>query len=283
MKTNKTLFNHIRILPISLLSVLLIACDGLDLDSIDDTPNDLSFSSSELNQNVLFSPLLLSNSGLNDTRDGFIALFKSTSELNEIEFRSANVDGRILVGDYNWTIVDEKLQVTYPDSIICTSTKTSESGSQLNATATCEGGDPVNDRIQGSLRKPITFNNNDLATRTIMIDSNASGEQIEFMSDGGFEITQLDSNGNELSTTTESGIYNEASGFNNVVRVHNLDDNSDEFRLLVLLDGNLSSGIMLELRYIKSTNALDEARIYTINADNQWATNSLYDNINNDN
>jgi len=282
MKINKRLINQIRLLPITILSIFLIACDGLDIESIDNTPNDLTFSSSELNQSVLFSPLLLSNSGLNESRDGFIALFESTSELNQIEFRSANIDGRILVGDYDWSIVDDRLQVSYPNNVVCTSRKTSESGSELNASSTCDGGDPANDRIQGNLRKPVTFNDNSLATRTITIDSDDSGEKIEFMSDGNFEITQLDSSGNELSTTTESGTYNEASGFNNVVKVDNLDDNSNEYRLLILLDGSLSSGTILELRYIESTSALEEARIYIINADNQWRTNSLYDVINND-
>jgi len=280
---NIMLKSRIQILVIIFLSLSLIACDGLDFESIDATPDELNFSSAELNKGILFSQLLLRNSGTNDTRDGFIALFKSASALDEIEFRSADTDGRILIGDYAWDIVNERLQVSYPNNVICTSRKTSESGSELNVTATCDNGDPANDRIQGNLRKPVTFNNNSLATRTVVIDSDDSGEKIEFMSNGNFEITQLDTLGNEIPSTTESGTYNNASNLNNVVRVDNMDENSDEYRLLILLDGNLTSGTILELNYIESSNLLDEARIYIIKADNRWGTNSFYSNIFTDN
>ncbi len=120
----------LNILIITFLSLNLGACDGLDFDSVTDPVDESkTFTRSELAFNVVFSSLLLNDSGFSTNRDGFIVLFNSSSDLDEIELRDSDNDDA-LVGNYAWTIVDNELQVTYPNGITCTSTKTSETSSE---------------------------------------------------------------------------------------------------------------------------------------------------------
>jgi len=272
----------LKTLLISLFSLSLISCDGLDIDSLDDSASeDRRFTRSELAFNVVFSSLLLNDSGFSTSRDGFIALFKSTSELDEIEFRHTDNDSA-LVGTYSWTIVNNDLQVTYPNGITCTSTKTSETSSQYTATSSCDGGEPNNDRISNTLNIPIPFDEDDLKGRSIAIENDDDDKRIEFFSNGNFEIRDLDSNGNEISGSTESGIYEEITDLNNVIALNNTS--SGESSLLVLLEGSMSLGTMLELRYTNTTrDTLKEARIYSIDSNTEWDTDSIYDDIEIDN
>ena len=269
-------------LLISLFSLSLSACDGLDFDSLNDTVDeDRRFTRSELAFNVIFSSLLLNDSGFSTNRDGFIVLFNSSADLDEIELRNGN-DDSVLVGNYPWTIVNDVLQVTYPNGSTCTSTKTSETTTQYTATSRCDGGEPNIDRISNTLNIPIAFDDEDLEGRSIIIENDDDDQIIEFFSNGNFEIRDLDVNGDEITNTIETGTYGESADFNNVVILDNLD--TGQSNLLVLLDGSLSSGTMLQLDYTDITrDTLKEVRIYTIDSNNQWDTDSLYDDINIDN
>ena len=272
MRTN---FKSVLII---LFSISLSACEGFDFDSdVGSSSPDHTFTRSELAFNVLFSSILLNDSGLISNRDGFIVLFNSSADLDEIELRDNDNDD-VLVGNYAWTIVNDELQVTYPGGITCTSTKTSDTSTQYTATSTCDGGEPDNDRITSTLNKPITFDEDDLSSRTVNIDNGSDDKRIDFFSNGTFEITDLDSNGDEVSSTTKSGVFNN-SDFNNVVKLVNSDSITDEYSLLVLLEGSLTTGTMLHLRYTASTDTLNEVLIYTIDTNNRWDMDSLYDTI----
>jgi len=267
-------------LIITFLSLSLAACDGLDFDSVTDPIDETrSFTRSELAFNVVFSSLLLNNSGFNTNRDGFIVLFNSTSDLDEIELRDSDNDD-VLVGNYAWTIVANKLQVTYPNGITCTSSKTSKTSSQYTATSTCDGGEPNIDRISNTLNIPVSFDDEDLEGFSITIESDDQDQRIEFFSNGNFEIRDLDVNGDEIDSSVEVGTYVDST-LNNVIKLDNSD--TGESSLLVLLEGSLSLGTMLELRYSDTTrDTLKDIRIFTIDSSNQWNTDSLYDVIKTD-
>ena len=270
----------LNILIITFLSLNLGACDGLDFDSVTDPVDESkTFTRSELAFNVVFSSLLLNDSGFSTNRDGFIVLFNSSSDLDEIELRDSDNDDA-LVGNYPWTIVDNELQVIYPNGITCTSTKTSETSSEYTATNVCDGGEPNNDRIRNTLNIPVSFDDEDLEGFSITIESDDEDQRIEFFSNGNFEIRDLDVNGDEIDGSVEIGTYADST-LNNVVTLDNPD--TGEYSLLVLLDGSLSSGTMLQLDYTDITrDTLKEVRIYTIDSNNQWDTDSLYDVIKTD-
>ena len=115
-----------RIILLVLLSFSLVSCDGFDFDSATDgnTSPERSFSRAELAFNIIYSSDLLNNTGINN-RDGYIVLFDSSSELQEIELR-VNDDDNAVIGNYDWKIDDNRLEVTYANGTVCTSTKTSE-------------------------------------------------------------------------------------------------------------------------------------------------------------
>ena len=268
-----------KVFFISLISMTLIACDGFEIESENGTSDpEKTFTRSELAFNVLFSSLLLNDSGLSNNRDGFIVLFKSTADLDEIELRN-NDDNDALVGNYAWTIENDKLQVTYPNGVTCTSTKTAESGLEYTASNICDGGEPNNDRISNTLNKPAVFDKDNLSPSTIYIEDGDNDQRIDFYANDSFEITHLDSNGDDIANTTEVGTYDDSDIYNNVVKLDNADSNADEYRLLALLEGSLSSGTMLQLRYTKSTNVLKDIHIFTIDTSNRWDVDSVYDNI----
>ena len=265
---------------ITLLSLVLFACDGFDYDSNSNlgSSSEQKFTRSELAFNVLYSSLLLNDSGLSNNRDGFIVLFNSSSELDEIELKSSG-DSSALVGKYAWTIVDDKLQVTYPNGVTCTSNKTSDTSSGYTANSSCSGGEPNNDRIQNSLFKPNSFDDDDIAGRSVTINNDDDDVRIDFYDNKTFEITKLDSRGDDIANTTQIGIFEDSITLNNVVKLDNSDSSSDTYSLLVLLDGGLADGTMLELKYKESTETLTEVLIYSIGENNQWETESLYNSI----
>lgn len=269
-----------RIFLLLFLSFSLIACDGLDLDAIDDDASDANnFTSTELAFNVLFSSLLLTDSGLTTNRDGFIVLFNSASDLDEIQLSPTSDDA--LSGNYPWVIDDDELQVTYPDGITCNSDKTDETSLQYTATSTCDGGTPNNDEIEGTLVRSLSFDADDLNEFTIDIDNDDNDEDIrlEFFSNGTFATTELNSDGDPDTSTTQLGIYEDSDIFTNVVRVDNMDLSTDEYSLFVLLNGSLNLGSILELRYTESTAELNRVTIYSINDEDDWETESFYDDI----
>ncbi len=151
---------------------------------------------------------------------------------------------------------------------------------RITATNVCDGGEPNNDRIRNTLNIPVSFDDEDLEGFSITIESDDEDQRIEFFSNGNFEIRDLDVNGDEVDGSVEIGTYADST-LNNVVTLDNPD--TGEYSLLVLLDGSLSSGTMLQLDYTDITrDTLKEVRIYTIDSNNQWDTDSLYDVIKTD-
>ena len=142
-----------RIILSFLLLFGLVACDGFDIDAVDDSASsDKQFSKAELAYNILFSSTLLNNSGFNN-RDGFIILFDTSATLDQIGLQISS-DDNALAGNYPWTIVNDKLQVSYPNGVTCTSTKTSETTLQFTASSSCSGGEPENDHIRNTSIQP---------------------------------------------------------------------------------------------------------------------------------
>lgn len=275
--------NILTIFAATLISLSLSACGGLDLDSTSDgnTNSDQIFTTSELAFNVVYSSLLLNSSGFSNSRDGFIVLFNSSSDLDEIALAIDDNDNA-LVGNYPWDIVNDDLQVIYPDGVTCESSKTSETATMYTATSNCEGGEPENDRITNTINIPVFFEDDDIETRSINIqdDNEDDEERIDFFSNGTFEVTDLDSNGDDIEGTTQVGTYGDSDTFNNVITLENTTSN--ESRLFVLLEGSLTSGTMLEIRYSSFTrgrDTLQEIRIHVIEANDQWETDSVFDDI----
>jgi hypothetical protein len=255
----------------ALFSLILVACDGLQYDD----SSTLSFTSAELSNKVLFSSILLNR----DAENGFVVLFNSSSELDEIELGSSATK-EALYGEYGWTIVNDKLQVTYPSAITCTSTKQEENTIQLEVTAACEGGTPTNAIIQDTLLSPLSFSTSSLSGRTVTISIDVTEEVIDFNTDGTFLLTKKDENGDVSSS--ENGVY-ELSDLTNVVRLNYTDINPPEYSLLMLLEGSISSGVMLDLRHNSDDDTLQTVRIYTIQANDSWLVDDLYDSITLDN
>ena len=284
----KTIFKKFRILSFLILSLGLASCGGdLDFDSIDSSSDssessDQIFTRAELAFTILFSSLVLNDSDDSDENgeDGFIVLFNTTSDLDEIELRANGDDDNALIGNYPWDIVDDELQVTYPDGVICTSEKTAETNSEITASNSCDGGEPNIDRIRDTLLRPIFLDDDDISTRNIRInnDDNDDGVEIDFLNDGTYEITDIDSDGDRVAGTTVVGIYSNSSDFPDAIRLDTVE--TGEFSLLILLEGSLDLGTMLELRYTTTTltDTLNEVLIYSID-DNQWDTNNAYDDI----
>lgn len=260
-----------RAIIIALFSFLLVACDGLKYDE----SSTLTFISEELTNKVLFSSILLNR----DAENAFVILFNSSSELEEIELGSS-ASKAALYGEYDWTIVNDKLQVTYPSAITCTSTKQEENNLELEVTATCDGGTPANAIIQNTLLSPVFFSTTSLSGRTVTIDIEGSEEVIDFNSDGSFLLTKKDENG--IVTSTENGVY-ELTDFTNVVRLDYTDINTQEYSLLVLIQGVITSGVVLDLRYSSDDDTLQKVRIYTTQANDSWLVDDLYDSITLDN
>lgn len=277
-----------RKLFLLILSFFLVACDGFDINSDDNLSEDSTdriFTRPELAFNILYSSIVLNDSGFSNARDGFVVLFTNTSELIQIEFRSDNNDDA-LVGNYPWTISNDDLQVTYPNGVVCTTNKTSETASQYTTTSSCSGGEPRNDRIRNTLNFPNTLNENSFDGRRITIKNDDQDQQIEFFTSGSYEITNLDSDGDVISGTAQSGEFFDNSDsrtfLNDVVILVNSVTNS--MTMLILLDGSLSDGTLLSLQFSAETNGeLEDVRIYNINENNQWETDSQYDSITVDN
>ena len=260
-----------RAIIIALFSLLLLACDGLKYDE----SSTLTFTSDELTNKVLFSSTLLNR----DAENAFVILFNSSSKLEEIELGSS-ASKVALYGEYDWTIANDKLQVTYPSAITCTSTKEEENNLELEVTATCEGGIPANAIIQDTLLNSITFNTSSLSGRSVTISVNGVEEVIAFNADGTFLFTKKDENG--VVTSSENGVY-ELYGLTNVVRLNYTNINTKEYSLLVLLEGSISSGVMLDLRYNSDDDTLKTVRIYDVQSSESWFLDDLYDSITLDN
>ena len=267
-----------RNILIVFLSFFLVSCDGFDINSTDNLSEDSDqvFTRPELAFNVLFSSLILNDSGFNN-REGFVVLFDDTANLTEIELRS-NDDDSALIGTYPWTISNDKLQVTYPGSVVCTSTKTSETASQYRASSSCSGGEPANAQIRNTLIIPSNLDEDDLSGNSYTIDNEDNDFRMNFFSNGTLDIVDLDSDGDEISSTSVVGTYMDSNVYTNLVVRLDLPL-TGEHRLLFRLNGSLNSGTLMELRFITSSNTLKSVYIYNTGENNNWDTESVYDDI----
>ena len=162
--------------------------------------------------------------------------------------------------------------------IICTTTKTSDSTTEYTANGDCDGDNPTNEIIRGSIYTPDSLDSEDFQQQAIDVgdeDDDDDFQELSFFSNGNVEI--VDSSG------TRIGTYDDAE-LTNVVRIDFDDVATTEYRLFIMLDGSLANGTIMELRYADSvTNTLDEVFIYEIESTGQWEINSHYDNITEDN
>jgi len=261
-----------KFLSFFFISLVLIACDGTETASNPSTSTELDFISSELSETILFSEEILER----NIQDGFILKFDETT-LQEAGSISSN-DNTAVFGEYDWDIVNNKLQVTYPSSVICTTTKTEDESLEYDSESSCSGGSPVNNIISGRLIKPISFSKSSLTNSTITIELGDDKEEIlDFSSDGStFLFTERDSG---VDSSPENGTFNSAL-YTNTVRL-NYTDNV-EYSLLVLLDGSLSNGLLLDLRYDSDDDKLNRIRIYSIHTNDVWELEETFDSISTD-
>ena len=268
---------------ILIFSFFLVSCDGFDINSTDNLSEDSDqvFSSPELSFGIRYSSLILNDSGFNN-REGFIVLFDSTEDLTEIELRS-NDDDSALVGTYPWEIDDDKLVVTYPNGVQCTSTKTSEISSQIEANSSCSGGQPRNAQIRNTLIEPNLLDVDNLSNKSITIENENDDYRINFFSNGDVNIIDIDSDGDEVPSTKVDGRYENSNVYNNIAINIQLED-SNETRLLILLNGGLNSGTVMELRFTTTTlptatSILNSVYIHSTGENDNWDTESVYDDI----
>jgi len=275
---------YLHLFSIAALSFSLSACDGFEFDSVDgSTVEDSEFTDTELAFNVIFSSSILEDVN-GDSREGFVALFNSTSEVNQIRLRFDDDDDEALDGNYTWDIDDEELVITTADGTMCTTTKTTDSTTEYNTDGDCDGS-IENDVIDGEVFAVNPLDFEDLEGLSISLgdeDDDEDFQKLNFFSNGTFEVVDLDDDGDEVSGTTETGVYfNSLTLPGDAVRLNNAS--TAEYSILVLLDGSLSQGTMLELRFSDEiNNTLEEVRIYDITASNQWDIDSLYDEITTD-
>jgi hypothetical protein len=223
----------------------------------------------------LFSSTLLNR----DPEDGFVILFNSSSELVEIELGSS-ASQQALYGEYDWTIANDKLQVTYPSSVTCTSTKEEENNLEIEVTASCSGGTPAVAIIRDTLQRPLSLSTSSLSGSTVTITIDDTEEIFDFNADGSFLLSKKDENGSTVST--ENGVY-EASDLTNVVRLNYTNVNTEEYSLFVLLQGTISNGVLLDLRFSSNDDSLQTVRIYEIQSSDAWLLDDHYDSITLDN
>lgn len=256
-----------------LLSVFLVACDGYEYDNSDSdgggSGDDLKFSSSELVDKIFFTDQIQSS----NIQESFILRFESSSRLEQILLQT---DTTALSGKYAWTIANNKIQVTYPSAVVCTTTKTKDNNSKFETTGSCTGGTgtPVNAIIKGDLIKPLSFTDSSLEGKEITIDLGNNQEEVLKFDDNGtsFTVTKKD---NGQASNPDNGTYKQ-SVYTNVVRLEFPSDSL--YRLLVLVKDNLSDGKILELRYGTSDNILKAIRVYST-SNNQWELKNKIETI----
>jgi len=246
------------------LSIFIIACDGYEYDDSDSDGNDgsdtsLKFTSAELEKKILFSEVIQDSNVVN----GFILRFVNSSEIEQIFIKETD---KILSGDYDWTIANDKLQVTYPSGIVCTTTKIKDDNLKYETTGSCNSNPLNNAKIEDDLIRPFSFVTADLTDDEITIDlGNNQEEVLKFNSDGTtFSLTNID---NGQASNPENGTF-ASSSFTNVVRLNFPNDSL--YRLLILVENSLTDGTLVELQYNSTgTELLKRVRFYS-SSNNEW-------------
>lgn len=262
-----------KITSLLLLCLALTACDGIQFEEEITPPSDTkAFTNAELKNNVLFSADLLGR----NIQDEFLLLFDAI-KVEEIVFNPN--DNKILTGKYNWNIVNDKLQVSYSSGVTCTSEKKESDNQKIVVNSVvCEGGTPISEKIDNTLNKSLSITTSNLSGDSITIELDSTNKEIlAFDSNDNFTLTRQV---NGINTTTDNGIYKK-SDFNNAIR---LDFNGlGYYRLLVLMQGSLSSGQLVDLRFDDTSKLLEEVRLINISSSESWKVDELFDSIEFDN
>lgn len=263
-----------KILSFLIISITLLGCEGTETSSDPGTGTELKFTNSEFSEKILFSEEL----GDSSIQDGFVLRFEETT-VKEIGSLSSN-GNTALTGEYDWVIENDKLQVTYPSSVVCTTTKVAEDNLEFDTEVICDGGDPNNEKINNGLMKPLSFSKSGLTNKKVTIELRDNRQEIlDFNSNGSSFIITKRENGQDSST--QNGTFS-TSIYTNTVRLSFPDD--EEYSLFVLLDGSLSgNGLLLDLRYKSSDDTLINLRILSIENNDVWRVNKLFDLITIDN
>lgn len=247
------------------LSVCLVACDGYEYDNSDSgsggdggSDAELKFTVAELESKILFSEVIQDS----DVVGGYILRFINSSELEQVFIKETN---SVLSGDYDWTIANDKLQVTYPAGIVCTTTKTNDNNLKYETTGSCTSDTKNNATIEDDLIRPLAFKTSDLTNDEITIDlGNNQEEVLNFDNNGtSFSLTKKD-NGQALNP--ENGTMS-TSLFTNVVRLSFPSDST--YLLLILVEDSLTDGTLVELQYGTSDDKLSRVRVYSSSND-EW-------------
>lgn len=260
-----------KILGLLLLCLTLTACEGIAFDDETNEPGEAEkFKRSDLNQRAFFSKEVLQNS----INNGFVLLFTNTAEVDEIGFDSSDND-KALAGNYRWTISNDRLQVTYPNNVVCRTEKDDDDNVKIKTkNASCSGGTPKNPKIEDILNKALSLTASNLENRKITIEVGGKKEIIDFNNDNSFSFT-IEENGN--TSSPENGT-SETSVFNNLVKLN--FPSSNEFRQWMLMKGNIgTTGSLLDLLYNSSTNQLKEVRVYKINNNSVWEATEVRNDI----
>jgi hypothetical protein len=268
-----------KYITLILISFLLISCQGLDLDTStdNDADTDLKFVIADLTNKILFSDELLQR----DIKDGFILRIDALgSNLKEIAFINNNANEAIF-GNYAWELVNDELQVSYPNSVTCTTTKIEEPDNfKFDSKVSCTSGALNNARIEGELIKPISLRFSAFSDKTITIE----------LENGDMEVLAFDTDSDGTFTFTENGGAPQngefkQSAYENVVRIEYSDSNDSEYSLFILLNGSITDGTLLDLRFnggSENKDDLNRVRIYSLSGDN-WTLEEERDAISEDN
>ena len=243
------------------LLAFLVACDGYKYDNSDpDSGSDteLKFTAAELEKKILFSEAIQESNIV----DGYILRFVNSAELEQIKIKDTT---SALSGDYDWTISNHKLQVTYPSAIVCTTTKDKDDNLKYETTGTCTAGTKNNETIDDDLIRPLAFAASDLSNDEITIDlGNNQQEVLKFDSNGtNFSLTKKN---NGQASNPENGTF-KTSLFTNVIRLN--IPNVSTYRLLIIVKDSLTDGTLVELTYGSADEKLKGIRVYS-SSNNEW-------------
>ena len=254
-----------KFLALALISIFLSACQGLDINT-DDSENDLNFNvSADLSNKILFSDKLLKS----NVKGAFLLrIDEEGSDLEEIAFEVNDITGEILSGDHAWELIEDKLRISYPNAINCTTTKTEQLGDSFNTKVSCSGGSPDNAEVEGLLKKPISLGFSTFSNKKITLKLEDNKTEILDFDDQEDRVLSYTIDG---ATTERNGEYEE-SNYTNVIRAKFTAD--EKHSLFILIEGTFPDGTILELRYAdedtESKKELKTVRLFSTDSENNW-------------
>ena len=263
-----------KYLSVFLITLSLVACGG----GSSNPKSSLGFSQEELANTIWISKSLLNvdtnrNIPLGAVEiEGSIDIFNTGGILREFPLTRENKNGRAsghaeYVDSPYTVLTDGQIQIDYAGLGICTTKKERESNTELDISGKC----PSLSNLFDTVLKPLEFDSSFLQGKRISIQSGSTGQVFDFANDGTFEENPI------FGAGLISGIFLD-SKYKNVVRLNfssyaGIKDHS----LFFLVAGNLSSGKVVEIRYLID-DLLDGVYIHTVNSTGSWVTNNVYIN-----